>query len=365
MACGQPATEEMNADASIAEAILETPKELLFRCISCKRVAHYDHLYVDAEDGDDVSPEDKAKTFQEDNQWQCNDCASYRFPLDKIIAWRPSPPTAADKYTNAVRKFNYKENLPREYLVKWATRSYRRLQWVPHMWMVSRQYTKLKNFYEHGPKIPLLEGSIGDLSTYKPRSKAKGSLFATEDEASRAVSVEAEAEQEELRAGAFPSAKPDAEQRIPPLWKTVERVLDVKLRKFSRLKKDQRLVDDEIEHENDASKSEAPEIRKVFDEGEEPDEGMTETVKDFERRARRDIGESDIDRVVWAFIKWDDLPYDQGTSLTICTIIYVNRSYSDLGFTSPLRNDRIRRVQGRLRTIPQRTKGGCEEERRR
>ena len=324
MGCEQVATEDINADgdASAIAKAPDTPEELLFRCISCKRVAHYGHLFIDTDDAEDedITPEEKARFFQEENSWQCSDCASYQYPLDKVIAWRHTPPNAVDKHTNAVEKFNYKDNLPREYLVKWQTRSYRRLQWVPHMWMVSTQYTKLKNFYEQGPKIQLLEGPLNDLSPYKPASKSKGTLFANGDESSRAVSVEAEA-QEDTRMGAFPEAKPDAERRIPPLWTTVERVLDVKLRYLPKplrinikKAKGKRVVEDEdMGSEEEVPVVETPEIRRIFDEGQEPAEGMTETVEEFEDRMGRDLEESDIDSVLWAFIKWDDLPYDEGT----------------------------------------------------
>lgn len=341
MGCEQTATEEVVADASVENAIPEIPDELLFRCISCKRVAHYAHLFVDVGDDGDMDRAEKAQFFQEDNQWQCNDCASYRFPVDKVIAWRPSPPTAIDKYMNAVEKFNYKDNLPREYLVKWATRSYRRVQWVPHMWMVSTQYAKLKNFYEHGPKIQLLEGPIGELSKYKPQSKAKGSLFATEDEVSRATSVDVEAGLDEARAGAFPTARPDAEQRIPPLWRTIERVLDVKLQKSSRRGKGKRLADGDDGNDGDMSMDMPPEIQRIFDEGEEPSEDMAETVEDFERHARRELEDQDINQVLWAFIKWDDLPYDEGMSLTSHVLLHSNQLCSDLGFAASQRDSRI------------------------
>lgn len=321
MGCEQVTTEEMIAEAegeeSAVDKTTETPDELLFRCISCKRVAHYAHLFINTDDAEDedITPEEKARFFQEENSWQCSDCASYRYPLDKVLAWRHTPPNAVDKYTNAVEKFNYKENLPREYLVKWGTRSYRRLQWVPHMWMVSTQYAKLKNFYEQGPKVQLLSD---DISSYKTTSKPKGTLFATGEESSRAVSVDAEAEDEIPRMGAFPTAKPDAESRIPTLWTTIERVLDVKLRflpDFVRPRKGkQRVVEDEdMDVDSIEPPQETPEIRQIFDEGQEPAEEMTEAVEEFEDRMRRGLQESDIDRVLWAFIKWDDLPYEEGT----------------------------------------------------
>jgi hypothetical protein len=66
---------------------------------------------------------------------------------------------------------NYKDPLPREYLVKWTARGFRhvsyqafplywltlqKVTWVPHAWLVARAHQKLRNFLDKGPTLDLL-----------------------------------------------------------------------------------------------------------------------------------------------------------------------------------------------------------------
>ncbi|KAL5533979.1 hypothetical protein ACEPAG_439 [Sanghuangporus baumii] len=297
-------------------AELEPGHELLFRCNTCKRLAHYAHLPVEDED---LSPVEIARFYQKDNDWQCDDCASYIFRLDKIIAWRPFfPANASDKYMSSPEDANYKENLPREYLVKWVDRSYRRVEWVPHMWLVATHYAKLKNFYSSGPRLPLLNGA--EVATSVPVVKENTNDLAlanTEDEKSRATSADIEHTLAETDVPPPPML--DAESRIPPRWKIVDRVLDVLIWAPRKLKgrppkkqKSKQRIDD---HDSEAEAS--PEAREEFDRaldfGDQPSADVTETIEEFERRTGVELGEEHIGRVIWAFLKWDDLLYEEAT----------------------------------------------------
>ncbi|KAI6047780.1 P-loop containing nucleoside triphosphate hydrolase protein [Pisolithus marmoratus] len=154
-----------------ASDALKLPRELLFRCISCKRLSHYQHL-PDPDNGElSLSDAERAQYYQSNNDWQCVDCASFVYP-----------PKSAN-YTP-----NIKTPLPREYLVKWVGRSYRRVQWVPHMWL-------LRNFLASGPKVELLEDPTDKSTTFEPGRRAKPDYLA-------------------------PQPLKDAELRIPPVWTT-------------------------------------------------------------------------------------------------------------------------------------------------
>jgi hypothetical protein len=52
----------------------------------------------------------------------------------------------------------------------------------------------------------------------------------------------------------------------------------------------------------------------VFDEGEQPPEDLTETLEEYEERTAESMQMEAIDRVIWAFVKWDDLGYEEGRS---------------------------------------------------
>jgi chromodomain-helicase-DNA-binding protein 4 len=126
-------------------------------------------------------------------------------------------------------------------------------------------------------------------------------------------------------------AIPDAELRVPVAWKTVDRVLDVLLWHPQKRKgpknmqkrvkaqgkgkgKAKRRVDsDEDSEDSDISLDEDIEKEHIatFRDGEQPSDDLTETLDEWEARTGNRFGMNEIDRVVWAFLKWDDLGYEQ------------------------------------------------------
>lgn len=285
--------------------------ELLFRCVTCKRFAHYSHLAVK---GEDYSSLQVAKYYQENNAWQCAECVSYVFPVDKILAWRPYPADASDAYTNSNEIPEYKTNLQREYLVKWIGRSYRRTQWVSHLWLLSTHQQKLRNFYRVGSGVELTR----TISEEDSRETSMDIGLFTADN-SRQTSVDIETTT--ILNPVPPPALVDADRRIPLLWTTVDCILDILLwnpRKLSRQKsKSQRKKAAIVESNSSdsdvtASPSAQANFDAAFDNGEEPSQDYTESVYEFENRLGRKLEVSDVKNVVWAFIKWGDLPYDEG-----------------------------------------------------
>ncbi|KNZ72345.1 Chromatin remodeling factor mit1 [Termitomyces sp. J132] len=188
-------------------------KQLLFRCLTCKRLAHYAHLLPSSHN---PSKETIAEIAQHYTQtWLCADCASYTFGVDRVIVWRPYPPTVVEPTRDETTYYKY--FLPREYLVKWIDRSFRRVQWVPHMWLLSTHPAKLKHFL------------MGD---------------GLEDD-----------------------------------------------------------LDEDIQEERELA----------FDRGEQPSDNLVETVSDWETRTGYTLSEENIRQIAWAFIKWEDLGYDEAS----------------------------------------------------
>lgn len=285
--------------------------QILFRCFACKRIAHYEHLPIPPtllSDGDlDAIVEYYSQT------WMCADCSSYRDGVDKVIAWRPYPPNAVEPPRAPDEVPNYKSSLPREYLVKWLDRSYRRVQWVPHMWLVSTHQAKLKNFLAGGSKVELLktieEGGYEDA--------ASAPVFEIGED-SRASSTKP--------GTATPfsplEASSDAERRIPSAWKTIDRILDVHLwhpkqeqtKPKSGARKGKRKVKMVVSDDDMEEVDESIERERVlaFERGEQPDVDLMESISDWEERTGETFTSENISLVVWAFIKWTDLGYDEG-----------------------------------------------------
>lgn len=311
--------------------------ELLFRCFTCKRLSHYEHLPVPAEykDGDEVDSVALAEYYQATTEWLCGDCSSYTYALDKILAWRPYPSNVVEPSHPDNEPPNSKLPLPREYLVKWADRSYRRTQWVPHMWLVTTHGAKLKNFLNVGAKVELLAEALPEEDAIEDRVVV-GEAKQDDETAIILFQIGADADPESTKSEdsklALPSgAAPDAERRIPPAWKTIDRVLDVlfwcpekraesqkpkKQKGRESARKKLKVVTDEDENELDLRIDD--EFQLAFDEGEQPSDDLTETVSEWEYRFNRSIEVGDIEHVVWAFIKWNDLVYEEG----LCSLYY-------------------------------------------
>ncbi|KAF9076104.1 hypothetical protein BDP27DRAFT_1313905 [Rhodocollybia butyracea] len=289
-----------------------TDARLLFRCFTCKRLAHYQHIEDDiSPDTSDYDLADIAAHYQ--SNWLCKDCVSYLWSVDKILAWRPYP-------TNATQplELNTKEPLPREYLIKWQERGYRRTEWVPHMWLVSTHFARLKNFLVNGTKAELLDQAPVD----QPREEEPTDIFGNIATESSAKSPKADNNMLSSLSGLV-----DAEDRIPIAWKTVGRVLDVQLRfdpkthakankrKNSRQKRGRKSTRIDSEDEEEVSESEEAKeaFEAAFDRGEEP-QGLVESVEDFEERTGTKFDpEEHIGLVIWAFFKWNDLGYEEST----------------------------------------------------
>lgn len=283
--------------ASIATSVSAVPRELFFRCFICKRLAHYEHL-PKSSGFEAASVIEIAEHYQNTKKWLCGDCSSFKYDLDKIIAWRPYPPNAIPKPDDVP---NYKHHLPREYLVKWSGRSYRRLDWVPHMWLASTKPSKLKNFIIGGTKVELLEEPVQRDQDRMDVDNVTLPTFQDFGE-SRSSSVRPEVA---LR---FPVGPvPDAEERIPPPWKTVHRVLDVVLwRPNAAPRRPSKHAIASSEEEDPYADSK----RIVFQKGEQPTDELTIRVDEWEKRKPLEITNSR--EVAWAFIKWNELGYEEG-----------------------------------------------------
>lgn len=305
--------------------------ELLFRCFTCKRIAHYSHLPLPSTLSSDDSLMDIAQFYT--RTWLCADCISLRDGVDKILAWRPYPPGVVEPSHPPNEPPNYKHSLPREYLVKWLDRSYRRLQWVPHMWLLSTHHMKLKNFLAGGSKVQLLQTAEEEQRKDDPKEDRQPVFDIGDD--SRASSIKPG-----VVTPALPQeALPDAEHRIPPAWKTIDRVLDVLLwrprhqRKGWGKKKAKESKDLDI-NEDEVDDSVEKERNLAFERGEQPSDDLMETIEEWESRTSQKFTLDDIDNIIWVFVKWEDLGYDQGRGLNyVYTLQLTLLSYMGLSTT--------------------------------
>ncbi|KAH8835703.1 SNF2 family DNA-dependent ATPase [Flagelloscypha sp. PMI_526] len=336
---------EPGGDVEMADETDQVYTKTVFRCFTCKRPGHYHCLPHQAADGD--SDQETAEYYQK--TWTCHDCQSFVYPLDKIIAWRPFPRTATEAPWPADDRNYFNNPLPREYLVKWADRSYRRAQWVPHMWLLQTNQQKLRHFILHGSSVELVEEEFladeMDTGTGPPPSP-RTARTAPKQKADKQLH------------GVPPV--PNAFDRISPAWKEVDRILDLRmwnlkalgampksetqdkseLKKKTRMSKIRIASSDEeetsqVDKNEDSGASEFSFLEQSVClqtyEGDEPPGNFTWTLKIFESKMGREVGRSaqtsgkadesttlvfrgeDCQYVAWALIKWNDLGYEDAT----------------------------------------------------
>lgn len=311
---GDILSEQSSPIHSQRKGVVVPPKEILFRCKLCKRLAHYEHLpppdVISDDTAEEVDTEAIAEYYQHNQDWSCTDCASFVYRAEKILAWRPYPANAPQLELLHGESISPKMHLPREYLVKWQDRSYRRVQWVPHGWLASIHASLLRNFLVHGSRVDLLGHAVREDQVANAVSEGGVGGLSKESDEPRSNS---EVRSESL--ALLPSL--DAERRIPPAWKTVDRVLDVLIwfpgQKRSTVNKRKKVAKKIVASSDAAIDLDTQrEWNDAFELGEVPSAQNTRTLEEWEAEREDELSVDDIDRVVWAFIKWDDLGYDEG-----------------------------------------------------
>lgn len=103
---------------------------VLFRCISCWRAFHFEHLpsrsnMIDIE----VDAEQRFREYKSD--WHCKECLDMPAKVSGLIAWKPMDEEAYDDGL----AFDQIEEDEKAYLVRWTGMSYFRACWMPGAWV--------------------------------------------------------------------------------------------------------------------------------------------------------------------------------------------------------------------------------------
>ncbi|KAI1113578.1 PHD/FYVE-zinc-finger like domain-containing protein [Nemania sp. NC0429] len=112
--------------------LINNADNVLFRCASCKRGYHFDHL--PALTTETIENQDLTMNRIEEYSiagWNCKDCLDIRYKIHSLVAWRPLDQSV---YTSGQTNQEYAEDSI-EYLVKWAGRSHFHDVWMPGAWV--------------------------------------------------------------------------------------------------------------------------------------------------------------------------------------------------------------------------------------
>lgn len=319
----QPGREDEPIDVGDDEGglVKSTPAPLLFRCDRCKQAVHYEHRELDCgcfchltavrnpfPAGTKYTTSEIATYYQKPDAdgtsaWYAQCCRDLKWLVDRVIAWRPVPGSAEEPPRKAGELPNYRDRLPREYLVKWKDRSFRHLNWVPHAWLLAINGAKLRNFILKGPQLDLVTNET--LAVKGDEMSAPTIRDVMDDEPQQRHPREIDALEEKWR-GHGPPPDADADSSIPEDWSTVDRILEVHLLPPKASRKAKRRIEDSDDEDD---------LSEVLRDGIAPPTSLAVPIRNWELRAERQLTADDIDEVAplvtWALIKWQNLQYDE------------------------------------------------------
>jgi hypothetical protein len=133
--------EENDGEDPIVEVdptLLNNARGLLFRCTSCQRGMHFEHLpSLKTGDSMDLDHHRDDHTLAERRyreyaaEWKCLECINMPADVQTLVAWRPID---LENYPAGAAVDMVKED-EKEYLVKWKNLSYYRTSWMPGGWV--------------------------------------------------------------------------------------------------------------------------------------------------------------------------------------------------------------------------------------
>ncbi|KAI0144188.1 PHD/FYVE-zinc-finger like domain-containing protein [Hypoxylon sp. NC0597] len=116
---------------SVKPNLINNPNNVLFRCSTCKRAYHFEHLpSITSGHLNGMSVRDERVAEYSLARWKCHDCQKTAHKIQALIAWRPADQNTAKELL--IDAFSCDEI---EYLVKWEGRSHYHDSWMPGAWV--------------------------------------------------------------------------------------------------------------------------------------------------------------------------------------------------------------------------------------
>ena len=172
---------------------------------------------------------------------------------------------------------------------------------MSHSYIVQTGAPKLRHFLEHGSRLQIKTET--DLAN-------NGDELMDEEEVALQVDDEAKQLDDQDANEGRPQSRPDAYAELPKSWSTPDRILDVWfLTNLTTIKPKQNRVE-----------SPEPEPEGVHYDFSKPDNSQLVHIDEWERRNRLHLKPEDaetyISRIGWAYVKWQDLQYEDATEDT-------------------------------------------------
>ncbi|RYO79140.1 hypothetical protein DL762_008307 [Monosporascus cannonballus] len=131
---------------NVDPALVNNADNVLFRCSTCRRAYHFDHLPPLAKTP--VITEDIKRDRLEEYtvaDWKCRDCVNAGHKIRALVAWRP---INQDDYQHGQTCLDLIEDSI-EYLVNWEGRSHFHDNWMPGAWVFGVAHSAMRiSFYK-------------------------------------------------------------------------------------------------------------------------------------------------------------------------------------------------------------------------
>lgn len=131
---------------AVAPELINNPSTLLFRCVSCQRGFHFEHLpplEASSLSPDDVEELQELRFSEYEPQWSCRECLDVPGKAQSIVAWRPAD---LSSYVPGHSLEMLTED-SKEYLVRWQGMSYFRCTWMPGAWVWGVTAAAMRNAF--------------------------------------------------------------------------------------------------------------------------------------------------------------------------------------------------------------------------
>ncbi|KAI8171783.1 Chromatin remodeling factor mit1 [Colletotrichum sp. SAR 10_65] len=128
--------------APVDPALVNNVENVLFRCTSCKRGWHYEHLPSSQMDTDLSNVRDQ-RLSEYSVDWKCHDCAMVSHKIQTLVAWRL---TKKDSFSDGMTYSDFYED-EKDYLIKWADCSYFHCTWMPGAWVFHMAPGAMRNSF--------------------------------------------------------------------------------------------------------------------------------------------------------------------------------------------------------------------------
>ncbi|KAI4716003.1 hypothetical protein E4T48_07799 [Aureobasidium sp. EXF-10727] len=117
----------------VPQKLINNPENVMFRCTTCSRGFHFEHLPPKSDSLMDLDSDDVATQRLQDysQDWRCKECLDCPGKVGSLVAWKPID---EDNYDPS---YSY-ERVPEDekaYLVRWDGKSYFQAAWMPGPWV--------------------------------------------------------------------------------------------------------------------------------------------------------------------------------------------------------------------------------------